>query len=428
MSNVVEVRFPKVYKPLNDSWRYKVLFGGRAAARSWTIARNLLIRGTQQPEFILCTRELQKSIKQSVHRLLKKQIRLLNLEAFYTVTEQSIKGLNGTEFMFLGVKANPEEVRSTEGVTICWIEEGHSLSESSWDIIDPTIREEGSEIWISFNTRFKFDYLYHKFVVSKPPDNALVLKTSYKDNKWLSDVLRDQMEAMKEKNYEKYLNIWEGELKLLAEGAVFGQQVIQARKDKRLLNIPVSKSAVVETFWDVGNSDHTAIWFMQRIGMEYRFIDFYQDRLKDIEHYVKVLNKLDYNYGRHYLPHDADHDRLGMKRNIKEQFMGLGIKPITIVPRIKVKQTAIELARNKFAECWFHQGTDPRGQRMEAGWDALCNYRYKFKDDDDVYNKTPHHDWASNPADAFMGFAQGYYENKFDTSQPIVMNSAFNVF
>lgn len=424
----IQVKFPKVYKELDSPHRYKILYGGRAAARSWTIARKLLIRGTQRPEFILCTRELQKSIKQSVHRLLKKQILLLGLEHFYTVNEQSIKGINGTEFMFLGIKANPEEVRSTEGITICWIEEGHSLSESSWDIIDPTVREEGSEIWISFNTRFKFDHIYKTFVVDKSMDDALVLKTSYKDNPYFSSVLEKQKEALKKSNYEKYLHIWEGELKMLAEGAIFGSQVIQVKKDKRMLPIPVIKGALVDTFWDVGRSDHTAIWFMQKVGMEYRFIDFFMGRLEEVEYYAKALRKLDYNYGRHFLPHDADHDRLGMKRNIKEQFLDLGVKPITIVPRIKVKQTAIELARNIFGECWFHYGTDERGLRMEKGWEALCNYRYKYSDDDDVYNKSPHHDWASNPADAFMQFAQGHFENKFDTAQPIVMNGNFNIF
>lgn len=428
MSNVVEVRFPKAYKELDDAWRYKILYGGRAAARSWTIGRKLLIRGTQKKEFILCTRELQKSIKQSVHRLLKEQIRLLGLDSFYTVTEASIKGINGTEFMFLGVKANPEEVRSTEGVTICWIEEGHSLSESSWDIIDPTIRAEGSEIWASFNTRFKFDYMFKKFVVDTPPDNALVLKTSYRDNPYLSAVLLEQMSKMKEDDYEKYLNIWEGELKQLAMGAIFGKQIIQVKKDGRRCSIPVIKGAVIDTFWDVGRSDHTAIWFMQRVGMEYRFIDYFQGRLEEVEYYAKELKKLDYNYGRHYLPHDADHDRLGMKRNIKEQFTDLGIKPITIVPRIQEKKTAIELARNIFPECWFHHGTDERGKRTEVGFDALCNYRYKYNDDDDVYQRKPHHDWASNPADAFMGFAQGYIEKRTDFDRPARAVADFDVF
>ena len=424
----VEAKFPKIFKPLDEDWRYKAIYGGRGKGASWTVARKLLIRGTEKPLRILCTRELQKSIKQSVHKLLSDQIYKLQLQNFYDIQQQGIFGKNGTEIFFLGVKANPEEIKSMEGIDHCWIEEAHALTESSWDIIDPTIRKEGSEIWATWNTRFKFDYLHKKFAVDTPPDDALVLKVNYPNNPYFPEVLRKQMEEMKKNDYEKYLHIWEGELKMLAEGAIFGSQVVQTKKDKRLLSIPVSKSAVVDTFWDIGRSDHTAIWFMQRIGMEYRFIDFFMGRLEDVEYYAKALRKFDYNYGRHYLPHDADHDRLGMKRNIKEQFIDLGVKPITIVPRIKIKQTGIELARNIFNECWFHQGTDERGLRMEKGWEALCNYRYKYNDDDDVYQKNPHHDWASNPADAFMQFAQGYFEQKFDTNQPIVMNSGFNIF
>ena len=136
---------------------------------------------------------------------------------------------------------------------------------------------------------------------------------------------------------------------------------------------------------------------------------------------------MNYLYSRHYMPHDADHQRLGMKRNVRQQFEDGGVKPVTIVPRIAHKVDAIELARDIFPSCWFHLGDDSgkrledcdgyipwpsednmktRARRVEKGYEALCNYRYKYKEDDDVYQKTPHHDWASNGADAFMTFAQ----------------------
>ena len=424
----VQAKFPKIFQPLDEPYRYKMIHGGRGKGASWTVGRKMLILGTERPLRILCTRELQKSIKQSVHKLLSDQINRLQLQNFYDVQAQGIFGKNGTEIFFIGVKSNPDEIKSMEGLDYIWIEEAHSLSESSWNIIDPTIRKEGSEIWATWNDRFKFDHMQKMFVVDEPPPGSLVLKVNYYDNPYFPEVLRKQMEHMKETDYEKYLHIWEGEIKMLAEGAIFGNQVIQAKKDKRLLSIPVSKQCLVDTFWDIGKSDHTAIWFMQKVGMEYRFIDFYMGRLEDVEHYAKVLKKFDYNYGRHYLPHDADHDRLGMKSNIKEQFIKLGVKPITIVPVVKIKQTAIELARNIFNECYFHLGTDERGMRVEKGWEALCNYRYKYNEDDDVYQKRPHHDWASNPADAFMQFAQGYFDTKFQTDKPIVMNNSFNIF
>lgn len=431
----LKVQFPIVYKPLDDPYRYKVMWGGRAAARSWTIARKLLIRGTQKKLLILCTRELQKSIKDSVHRLLKNQIALLGLGNFYSATNSAIVGSNGTEFIFLGTRHNPDEIRSTEGIDICWIEEGHALTENGWDVIDPTIRKDGSEIWVSYNTRFKFDYIHKNFVVDRQPPDSWVKKTSYRDNPFLTDVLKKQLATMKEKNYEKYLNIWEGELKQLAQGAIFGQQVTNLKQARptRLTKIPIQKNCEVDTFWDLGKSEanQTAVWFMQRVGMEYRFIDYFEAELQEIEYYVKVVKKLDYNYGTHYFPHDADHDRLGMVKNIFQQFKEAGVKPAKIVPRIKLKTTAIELGRSIMSRCWFHRDTDTdydltqcdgylpdmsecniednmrtRALRAERGFDTLSNYRYRYIDKDDVYDIKPHHDWASNGADSYMQFAQ----------------------
>lgn len=403
-------KFPKIFKPLDDPYRYKVMWGGRGSAKSWSVARKLLIKGAEKRLRILCTRELQKSIKQSVHKLLSLQIENLGFNDKYTVTADKILGKNGTEFLFLGVKHNTEEIRSTEAIDICWIEEGHNLTEASWDIIDPTIRQEGSEIWISYNTRFKFDHLHNMFVINEPLPNSWVQKVNHDDNPYLPEVLKVQMETMKKRDYEKYLHIWEGQLKKLAEGAIFGKQVTQVHKDNRLTYIPIQSNCEVHTFWDMGKNDETAVWFMQRVGQEFRFIDYFQGRLEEVEYYTRFVKSQDYLYGTHYMPHDADHDRLGMTRNIKQQFLDGGVKPITIVDRIAHKATAIELARESFSKCWFHQGNDERGKRIEKGYEALCNYRYKYKEDDDVYQQTPHHDWASNGADAFMQFAQGYKE------------------
>lgn len=422
----VNVKLPEIYDGLWEPHRYKVLYGGRGAARSWTIARNLLIRGVQEPTRILCTRELQKSIKQSVHRLLSDQIRMLKLENFYDIQQQGIYGINGTEFMFLGIKHNVEEIKSTEGVDICWIEEAHNLSEGSWDIIDPTIRKEGSEIWLSFNTRFKFDHVYQHFVVNKPPPDSLVIKSSFKDNPFFPTVLNHQQKHVHDTDYDKWLHVWDGQLKQLAEGAIFGRQVVQVQKDGRRCYVPIQKNCGVMTFMDLGKNDETAIWFMQRVGQEYRFFDYFQGRLEEVEYYTRFIRSRDYLYDMHYLPHDADHERLGMKRNIKQQFMDGGVKPVKIVPRIAHKATAIELMREKFSNCWFHQGDDlgkdphecegyypcddermqTRASRVEVGWDCLTNYRYKFNEEDKVYSLIPHHDFASNGADALMQFAQ----------------------
>ena len=425
------VRLPKIFKPLDEPFRYKVMYGGRGSAKSWTVARKLILIAAQKKTLILCTRELQKSIKQSVHRLLKDQIAAMGLVNFFEITDNAIRGKNGSEFIFLGTRHNPEEIKSTEGVDICWIEEAHSLTEASWDIIDPTIRKKGSEIWVTFNTRFKFDHIHQLFISNQPPPGSWVQKVNHQDNPYFNDVLTSQMEHMRDIDFEKYLHIWEGELKILAQGAIFGQQILKAREQGRFCKIPVLPGSQVYTFWDLGRNDHTAIWFMQLVGKEYRMIDYYENRLKDIPHYCRVLmgradaeemraagiteadnvRRSSYLFADHYMPHDIDTIVLGMDKTRKEQFNAGGVKPIIKVSRIPVKNEAIEMARNVFHEVWFDT------ERCERGIECLSNYRYEYNDDRDTHNLTPHHDWASNGADAFMQFAQGF--RIMDEQQPL---------
>lgn len=417
MSNVI--KFPKVFKPLREPKRYKVMYGGRGSSKSWTVARQLLIMGAERKLLILCTRELQKSIKQSVHRLLKNQIDVMGLKSFYEVLDTTIRGKNGTEFIFMGTKHNPEEIKSTEGIDICWIEEAHNITEDSWDIIDPTVRKDGSEIWITFNPRFKFDHVYQMFIANTPPDDAWVQEVNHDDNPYFPDPLRKQMERMRQDDYEKYLFIWKGKLKQLAEGAIFGSQMIAARKQGRICSIPVQTGAEVHTFWDLGRNDHTAIWFMQNVGREYRFIDYYENRLQDIEHYCRIIKEKGYLYGTHYMPHDVEHQMLGMKTSRRQQFEEGGVKPIKTVARVKVKAEGIEAARRIFPMVWIDE------KRCERGIDCLSNYRYEYNDERDTHNMSPHHDWASNGADAFQQFAQGYAEDELITDLDINFISDF---
>ena len=227
-------------------------------------------------------------------------------------------------------------------LTYAGLKKAHSLTESSWDIIDPTIRKEGSEIWVTFNPRFKFDFIYQKFVVNTPPRDSWVQMVNHDDNPYFTDVLRKQMETMRGEDYEKYEYVWEGKLKQLAEGAIFGKQMIQARKEKRICSVPIMPGCEVHTFWDLGRNDHTAIWFMQNVGKEYRFIDYYENRLQDIDHYCRIIKSKGYLYGTHYMPHDIEHQMLGMNKSRRQQFEEGGVKPIRTVERVKQKGEGIE--------------------------------------------------------------------------------------
>jgi phage terminase large subunit len=216
----MRIQIPAKLSGIFQPRRYKVFYGGRGGGKSWAIARALLVIGANRKTRILCTRELQKSIGDSVHKLLSDQIQSLNLSSFYTVTRANIVGLNGTEFIFGGLRTNISEIKSLEGVDICWVEEAQKVSEESWRVLIPTIRKEGSEIWLSFNPDSVDDPTYKRFII-QPPDEALTVKINYNDNKWFPDTLRREMEYDKRNDYENYLHVWEGNPRTYTDAQIF---------------------------------------------------------------------------------------------------------------------------------------------------------------------------------------------------------------
>lgn len=204
------VAFRGLYDPPLGKLRYRVFYGGRGGAKSWQIARALLVHGWRRPLRVLCAREYQSSIRESVHHLLVDQIDKLNLWGSYTVLQSEIIGSNGTSFIFKGIRLTPNAVRSTEAVDVCWVEEGHAVSEQSWQILIPTIRRPGSEIWVSFNPGEATDPTWQRFVVNPPP-RSLVQKVGYRDNPWLTDVLLEEARTMQERDPEAYAHVWGGE-------------------------------------------------------------------------------------------------------------------------------------------------------------------------------------------------------------------------
>jgi phage terminase large subunit len=256
---------------------------------------------------VLCAREFQNSISDSVHALLADQIKSMGLEDFYTVQNTSIFGTNGTEFLFAGLKHNITKIKSFEGVDIAWVEEAQTTSKSSWDVLIPTIRKEGSEIWVTFNPELDTDETYKRFV-AHPPSFAKVAKVNWSDNPWFPSVLRTEMEDLKERDMDAYLNVWEGNTRQVLDGAVYATELRKAMEENRIKDVPVDKAILVSTFWDLGWSDMTSIWFVQTLpGGEVRIIDFYQDCQKTIDFYVTLLKEKGYTYRDHWLPHDAEH-------------------------------------------------------------------------------------------------------------------------
>lgn len=219
---------PKLKPFAKEKARYKIAYGGRASGKSWGVARILLLMTRDRQLRILCTREIQNSIKESVYRLLKDQIDIMGMNSEFEMTNDSIKNIKtGSEFIFKGLYTNIEKIKSLEGVDICWVEEAETMSEASWNILDPTIRKEGSEIWVTFNPRFQEDTVYYRFILNPPPPNSLIVKIDYTDNKHVSKEIIDQVEHMKLMDYDNYRHTWLGECRKIGDNKVFSMAEIQ---------------------------------------------------------------------------------------------------------------------------------------------------------------------------------------------------------
>lgn len=395
MSLAISPEFPSKLQCLWKPSRYKVLWGGRGAGRSWGVARALLIMGIERPLRILCARELQKSIAESVHQVISEQINRLGLHEYYEIQRDHIIGSNGTTFSFAGVKNNVSGIRSFEGIDICWVEEAVKVSRNSWGVLIPTVRKEDSEIWLTFNPELETDYTYRRFVIERD-DSMIVEKMTWQDNPWFPEVLREEMERDRLRDPDYYLNVWEGNCLQVLEGAVFATELRRATSEGRITSVPWAREWPVDTFWDLGRADATSIWFAQRVAMQYRVLGYYQNSLQDINHYLRELQAREYVYGHHWLPHDGKAKRLGSKKTIQEIIGEKYPECVHIVP-VHRKSDSINAARVIMPSCWWDEIA------CEEGLRALRSYRYVVKDGQ--LSNEPKHDWASDGADAFMTMA-----------------------
>jgi len=395
--------FPPAFRDIFRPYRNKVFYGGRGGGKSQSIARYLLVAAAKERHRILCCREIQQSIKDSVHKLLSDVIS--EVPAFtqhYKVYHDRIEGKNGSEFIFKGLRHNSTEIKSTEGCTKAWVEEAQIVSDESWETLIPTIRVSGSEIIASFNPKNPTDPVYKRFVAIPDPD-TLVVKVNWNDNPFFPEVLNLERIKLQKNDPKAYAHIWEGEFDTRHNGAVYADLIQKAREQGRITNVPPQTGQRVFTGWDLGKRDATAIWFAQWAGLEPRIIDYYENSSQGLEHYAEVIKQKGYTYGYHYLPHDGSHDRLGMKGSIASQLKDMGLNA-KVIPLAKdsTRKAGIELARGILPQAWID------AKKCENGLHSLTHYHYEYDEARKVFKNDPLHDWSSHGADAFRTLAHAF--------------------
>lgn len=349
----MNLKFPeKLGFLVSEKRRYKGAKGGRGSAKSWSFARALLILGSTRKLRILCTREVQKSIKQSVHKLLKDQIEALRLGDFYQVIETEIRGKNGTEFSFAGLSdQTADSIKSFEGVDICWVEEAQTISKKSWKILIPTIRKDDSEIWLSFNPELDTDETFERFVTNAP-DDALIVDMNYTDNPWFPEALeKERLHAKATLPKAEYENIWEGKCMPAVAGAIYYEEMAKAEEEKRICRVPYDPMLKVHVVFDLGWNDAMAISLVQKHSSELRVIEYIEDNRRTLDSYSAELRQKNLNWGNVYLPHDGEHKNIQTGKSAKEIMQALGWS-VKITPNMSVED-GVRVTRMAFGRMCF---------------------------------------------------------------------------
>jgi phage terminase large subunit len=413
---LVRLQLPRKLAFLLERHAYKVAWGGRSSLKSWSFARALLTLGVHQPLRILCARETQKSLAQSVHQLLTDQIQALDLGAYYVATENAIKGtVQDTLFRFSGLSDQTvDSIKSYEGFDIVWVEEGQSVRKRSWQILLPTLfRTKGSECWVSFNPDMDTDEVWDRFIVNTPP-GAVVAELNWRDAVacgWWSDEQERLRQYDLIHSKEDYSNIWDGRPRVVVAGAIYATEIVELITDGRNRPIPYDPRLPVHRCWDLGWADSMSVIMVQKPHPSaLNVINYIEDNRLTYAAMLSAMDRLGYKWGTDWLPHDAEQHHPTSGTNAKKVLQGLGCT-VQIIPRSD-PEARIRAARMMFPRSYIDNSkfdTPPeRPERLLGAGNLLDRLRrYKRNVPKTTLEPTgPTHDAASHAADAWGGLAE----------------------
>lgn len=401
---ILTVEVPRKFLPLLSPKRYKGAYGGRGGAKSHFFAERVLKTCVAKSTRVVCIREVQDSIRDSVRQLLVDKIRKLGLGKLFTALDTEIRGPNGSLIIFKGMQSyNAETIKSLEAYDIAWVEEAQTLSQRSLDMLRPTIRKDGSELWFSWNPRYKTDPV-DKFFRSNPSPEAVSVLVNWRDNPWFPEVLAKDMEQDFESDPDKADHVWNGAYGS-SEGAILSRWVNEAEREGRINNGVRfdPQGSPIEVSSDLGFRDTASWWYWQRKVGGFSLLKYDGDSGLDADDWIprikkniEAIGKL----GKIWLPHDAKAKTFQSKHTSIEKFLSaFGASYVDIVP-MSSKLDQISAARKVVKRCEFNRA------QCEAGIDGLLAWEFEYNDDGNVFSKFPLHNWASHPGDAFAYGAQ----------------------
>lgn len=392
----LEIDVAPVFRPLLTPARYKGAYGGRGSGKSQFFADLMIATAVAKPGFrALCCREIQKSLKESAKRLIESKIEAHGLGKLFDVQSAEIKTPGGGLIAFAGLQDHTSEsIKSYEGFDVAWVEEAQTVSHRSLNLLRPTIRAPGSQLWFSWNPRFDTDAVDQMLRGPEIPSGATVVRANWDANPWFPDELEQERLDCQRQQPEQYDHIWEGGYATVAEGAYFARHIAEAREQGRITELAVDPLLPIKAYWDIGVRDATAIWIVQQKGHSLRFIASYEAVGQDLATHLNWLRSSGFGNAECILPHDgAEHDKVFAKR-FEDHVASAGFSVRSVPNQGKgAAMKRVEAARRLFGQISFDERRCAGGLKA-LGW-------YHEKKNEGGYGVGPDHDWSSHAADAF---------------------------
>lgn len=414
----VNIEIAEVFWPLLEPHRYKGVHGGRGSGKSHNYASMAIKRILEGRTRAVCVREVQRTLRDSVKLLLEDKVRGLGIGGLFDLQREVLIGPNESYVIFAGMQAyNAENVKSLEDFDIVWVEEAQQLSQRSLNLLRPTIRRPGSELWFGWNPRHDTDPVDKLFRGGAPPSDSVLIEANWRDNPWFPSELRQDMEDDFRRDPELAEHVWNGAYESVNEASYYARWLRDAEAQGRIRPIEVLRHRPVMTSWDLGVDDYTVVWFWQEDGFNAYVLDYWEasdegvgvvphcmpelipDMSEAVAGLIRLEREVPFRYGHHYLPHDVRQREWGAGgRSRMQQLHQMGVKPIRVGAACGPEER-IAASRKLLPRVIFNDTP-----RVHKGLAHLRRYARKRNEQLGIW-LGPLHDEHSHAADGFGEFA-----------------------
>lgn len=415
--SAVQIKLPEKLVPVfQGEAMFRGAYGGRGSAKTRSFAKMAAVKAMMYAEagregIILCGREFMNSLADSSLAEVKAAISSEPwLAAYFDVGENYVRtNCRRVSFVFAGLRHNLDSIKSKARILLLWVDEAEPVSETAWQVTIPTVREEGAEIWVTWNPRRKKSATNKRFR-ENPPAGSKIIQLNWKDNPFFPKILDITRRDDLKNRPDAYPYVWEGDYVKALEGAYFAKQLALVRAQGRIMALNADPILPVKAFFDIGGAgakaDAMAIWIEQWVGPQIRVLDYIEGQGQPLEYYANELRQAGWGGAIVHLPHDGVNTSAITGKRYVDHWRDAGFECEEPTPNqgSGAATMRIEAVRRVLPSCYFNNT-----ERVEAGLDALGWYHEKRSDDDRNIGLGPDHDWSSHAADA-KGLAAILYE------------------